>query len=1079
MICPYPGLRPFTQEEAIFLKGRDVHIRQVINQLEERKFVLITGASGDGKSSLVYAGVIPNASAGFFRAEYNNWLFVDFRPERNPLNNLALALSEKINVSSGEINNQLQYGFSSLVNLYKSTTFFVDKNGEQWKNADDIEKRRLRNQAANLFILADQFEEFFTNQENYSNGKPSVSAYTTVNLLLETARLAIKEKLPIYIVCTMRSDFISQCVAFKGLPEFIGFSQFFVPRLKRNELQQVIEEPAKLSGGKISKRLVEVLINELRDGFDQLPVLQHCMKSLWQLADSGKSELDLIHLVKLAGMSPKYLLENDKQNFESWFKKLEEYRKPFYENPSLSNVLNSHATHLYLTAYDYYIENADWSTKNVTKDDVFFIIKTSFQCLTKIDEGRAVRNRMTLREITQIINRPHITVEIVCGVMNIFRLPLSTFIRPFVVPEDVATQYLAADTDLDITHESLIRNWELLKTWEDEEYQTLANFQDFKTQLQRWCENEKSSKFLLSAGNLAHFQDWYAKSNLNAYWIAKYDNSQISPEERFEKSAELALLSKTFLDDSHKHILRSERAKRVSRYITAISAIVIILVLSGFTYWALREKQNAQKQRQIAIEETEKTKEAKRLAEQQQKLAEQSAIAANIARNQSDSARAIAEKMRLLADGQTQIAKSESEKANNEKKRADEQLVITQQQKNIAENERKKAVAASDTAKRLSYLAIAQALTFKADQNYDDVQINLLLAYFAYQLNKENGGKLQDQSVFQALTSALNYFGLSPVVFSSSNPLKTITLTKQNTVERLSDAGLFSVFDISAKKVLSEKIFDSKMPVNEAFNLNGKILISYENYDVALWNTQTAEKLMLTGYTDFVRACIYLENSNLLITGTRDKKIHVHYFKENTSQIVETQSRITNLAVLPNQTSFVSGYSNGEILVWDIKTMEKRSVSNTSNRITALQISPDGKKIIAATASGKIRIIAVDDFAKTTDFTINEAMIDAIAVDAKSELLAVSSADRTIRIYQLANLNAKPFIINKHNQPAKSISFSPTGTLYAYCADNKLRSWETNNETLAKMVFDKITRNLSPLEWDKFVGKEVEYKKVK
>jgi len=558
-ICPYPGLRPFTQEESIFFKGRDLHIRQVINQLEERKFVMVTGASGDGKSSLIYAGVIPNASAGFFHAEYNNWLFLDFRPERDPLKNLAIILAEKLELTENEVSEKLQYGFSAIVNLYKSTNFYIDKEGEKWKLADNFEKKQLKNKAANIFILADQFEEFFTNQENFNKGKASNSAYTTVNLLLETAKIAIAEKLPIYIVFTMRSDFISQCVAFKGLPEAIGFSQFFIPRLKRNELQQVIAEPALLSGGKISPRLVEILINELRDGFDQLPVLQHCLNSLWKLAENGNDEIDLLHLAMLAGLEPKYLNESDKKLFNEWFSNLEDYKKSFFKNHSLANVLNSHANDLYMSAYKHFNENIDWAEKNITEEDARFIIKTTFQCLTKIDEGRAVRNRMTLTEITRIINKKHITTDIVCGVMNIFRLPTSTFIRPFIDLEDIATQYLSKESVWDITHEALIRNWDLLQEWENEEYQVLANFRDFTTQLNRWQANQKSNTFLLASGNLSHFEEWYHKSNSNAYWIAKYDNSDLSYDERLRNSKEKAILSLRFLKESRNNILKIEK----------------------------------------------------------------------------------------------------------------------------------------------------------------------------------------------------------------------------------------------------------------------------------------------------------------------------------------------------------------------------------------------------------------------------------------------------------------------------------------------------------------------------------------
>ena len=125
-VCPYPGLRPFTENESIFFKGREVHIRQIIRQLEEKKFVMITGASGDGKSSLVYAGVIPNARAGFFRAKYNNWLITDFRPERKPLENLAESLSKQLELDYDFVEEELSYGFSALISLYKESKFYLE-----------------------------------------------------------------------------------------------------------------------------------------------------------------------------------------------------------------------------------------------------------------------------------------------------------------------------------------------------------------------------------------------------------------------------------------------------------------------------------------------------------------------------------------------------------------------------------------------------------------------------------------------------------------------------------------------------------------------------------------------------------------------------------------------------------------------------------------------------------------------------------------------------------------------------------------------------------------------------------------
>jgi len=126
-ICPYPGLRPFTEEESIFFKGRDLHIRQIVKLLEENKMAFITGASGDGKSSMVYAGVVPYIRAGFFKAYFNSWIIADFKPQRNPLRSLSESLAKEIGIEKQECEEELQNGFSSIIDIYKKKKICILK----------------------------------------------------------------------------------------------------------------------------------------------------------------------------------------------------------------------------------------------------------------------------------------------------------------------------------------------------------------------------------------------------------------------------------------------------------------------------------------------------------------------------------------------------------------------------------------------------------------------------------------------------------------------------------------------------------------------------------------------------------------------------------------------------------------------------------------------------------------------------------------------------------------------------------------------------------------------------------------
>jgi hypothetical protein len=396
---------------------------------------------------------------------------------------------------------------------------------------------------------------------------------------LETARIALDEDLPIYIVFTMRSDYIGQCAAFRGLPEYIGFSQFFVPRLNRTQLQQVIEEPAVLSGNRITRRLTERLIHDLTEGVDQLPIVQHALNQVWHAADNGKEEMDLIHYAMVGGMPVNELPDEQVDRFKNWFEVLAPEIKACYHKPNLQNVLDTHTNKLYEQAEEYYLQKTGL---NISDEDAKAIIKTTFICLTKIDQSRAVRNRMTLKEITSIIGRPEFGTKEVGAILNIFREPGNTFIRPFIL-DDTESQTLNENSVLDITHESLIRNWEYLGQWAKEEFDNYTISLDFEQQLNRWVDSDKSKGFLLSIGQLTYFENWFNTAKPNAHWIARYLPEEIEQDKKLLKAREVLNNAKEFLSRSaSKHVVTRTIMRYGAKRIAAALGIIAVIILSSF-----------------------------------------------------------------------------------------------------------------------------------------------------------------------------------------------------------------------------------------------------------------------------------------------------------------------------------------------------------------------------------------------------------------------------------------------------------------------------------------------------------------
>ena len=106
----------------------------------------------------------------------------------------------------------------------------------------------------------------------------SETATTFLNLLLAAHA---QQQHPIYVVLTMRSDFLGDCSQFSGLPEAINEGQYLVPRMTRDERRAAIVGPVGVVGAEISPVLLTRLVNDIGDNPDQLSILQHALNRTW------------------------------------------------------------------------------------------------------------------------------------------------------------------------------------------------------------------------------------------------------------------------------------------------------------------------------------------------------------------------------------------------------------------------------------------------------------------------------------------------------------------------------------------------------------------------------------------------------------------------------------------------------------------------------------------------------------------------------------------------------------------------------------------------------------------------------
>jgi len=454
---PFPGLRPFREEEEYLFFGREGQVDRMVDKLAAKRLLVVVGTSGSGKSSLVNCGLRPALRRGAMGTAGSAWRMAQFRPGADPIKALALSLAQP-----GVLFTGLDAGEGALEGIIEATLGMGSLG-----LVDLFEQAQLADQA-NLLLVVDQFEELF----RYTMPQSSISynqaheileaSVAFVNLLLEAG----KSKYPIYVVLTMRSDFLGDCARFPGLPEAVNDGQFLIPRLTREERRAAISGPIAVGGGEISPVLLTRLVNDVGDNPDQLSILQHALNrtwAKWQNERHGNEPISLAHYEAIGTMA---------------------------------HALDQHAERAF----------AELTTERQKR-----ICEVVFQALTeKGSDARGIRRPTDFETLCAIASASPAEVG---AVLDVFRKPSRSFLMP-PAPEPVGPE-----TIVDISHESLMRVWNRLKDWVEREAESAAQYGRL---VQSALLQAKGSAGLMTDPELAFMLEWRYTWQPTAAWAERY-----------------------------------------------------------------------------------------------------------------------------------------------------------------------------------------------------------------------------------------------------------------------------------------------------------------------------------------------------------------------------------------------------------------------------------------------------------------------------------------------------------------------------------------------------------------------------
>src|SRR5579862_9300797 len=400
--APYPGLRPFEAAEWKIFFGREGMTRHVIDLVYKNRFVMVHGASGSGKSSLIRAGVLPRIELEQ-RLSGSEWVCETLKPSQGPLRRLQDILETTFPAAQYL---KRRSKASKTAKAAEALGSWADEISKGPALVAAVESAAAK-KGCHLCLLVDQFEELF----RLSGWSAPAEAKLFVEILNAVA--CAKRGSRLSIILTMRSDYLGACARYDGFAETVNKCQYLLPKMGDFELLLSIHEPAKLYGGEVSDAAAALLLAATTQESDRLPILQHALMRAWSRVPNRRKGWEL---------GP-----ND-----------------FEAIGGVEGALARHADEVMKDA-------VGKGPKAKAREEA---LEWVFRSLTDLDsDGLGVRRTRRFKDLVEVSGASE---EVIRPLLDRFRASDCSFIAPY------GKTRLKEDDAVEISHEALIRKWDRL-----------------------------------------------------------------------------------------------------------------------------------------------------------------------------------------------------------------------------------------------------------------------------------------------------------------------------------------------------------------------------------------------------------------------------------------------------------------------------------------------------------------------------------------------------------------------------------------------------------------------------------------
>jgi hypothetical protein len=235
---------------------------------------MVVGRSGSGKSSLVYAGLLP----ALRRERDRFWNVLSLRPGPTPLRALATAFNPR-----ADDEGAAEYATKITQEAEKLRTGDPELLSHMIRGELD----RAEGKPDRLLLYIDQWEELYAQASPSSDKERAAQHAADVNRFIDLL-LTAAQTAPVTVVATVRADFYDPLIAHQEIRSLLPTRQVLLGAMPRSELERAIVEPTRKVGLAFDPPgLVQRILDEAGEDEGMLPLLQYALKETWALREGN------------------------------------------------------------------------------------------------------------------------------------------------------------------------------------------------------------------------------------------------------------------------------------------------------------------------------------------------------------------------------------------------------------------------------------------------------------------------------------------------------------------------------------------------------------------------------------------------------------------------------------------------------------------------------------------------------------------------------------------------------------------------------------------------------------------------